>query len=519
MHLVFRINRIFLTHFDEQEAASMRRPVRWFDLITFNIYYLGLTTLSQTNAIIVPLLVQHFIGESQKGAYLGSLRLWSLMVALLSQAVWGMLSDRSTLPGGRRRPFILIGTLGDLVFFSAIGFSAGLAGTGGFWFLTSTSVMLAISSNMAHAAMQGLIPDLVPEKQRGKFSAVKAVLELPVPLILVSFTVGKLVASGNLWGAILMAMGVLVLVLLLTMLVPETRQEKAATPFNIAPILRLFFMASVFTAVILGAGWMVRLTGSLFAGSGSILGLVILQGLAGLAAMVIAIALGVWISVRISIGSEAARRYPSFTWWVVNRLAFLVGVVNLSIFAIYFMQARLGYEQEQAAGPATTLMMVVGIFILLSALPSGWLADRFGRRLLVGVSGITAAAGTLIALSSANLAIIYIGGCLIGAATGLFFTANWALGTDLVPKGEAGRYLGISNLAGAGAGAVGAYIGGPIADYFTVLAPGIPGLGYVVLFAIYGMLFLLSVAALAKVRETGTAEAPGSPLAEPAVAR
>jgi hypothetical protein len=48
---------------------------------------------------------------------------------------------------------------------------------------------------------------------------------------------------------------------------------------------------------------------------------------------------------------------------------------------------------------------------------------------------------------------------------------------------------------------VGAYIGGPIADYFTVHVTSIPGLGYMLLFAIYGMMFLLSVLALRGVRE------------------
>ncbi len=96
--------------------------------------------------------------------------------------------------------------------------------------------------------------------------------------------------------------------------------------------------------------------------------------------------------------------------------------------------------------------------------------------------------------------MIYVGGCLLGMAAGLFFTANWALGTELVPKSEAGRYLGISNLAGAGAGAVGSYIGGPIADFFTVHVPEIPGLGFVALFAVYGLLFLLSVFALAQIK-------------------
>ena len=96
---------------------------------------------------------------------------------------------------------------------------------------------------------------------------------------------------------------------------------------------------------------------------------------------------------------------------------------------------------------------------------------------------------------------IYIGGTLIGASTGIFFTANWALGTSIVPKAEAGRYLGISNLAGAGAGAIGAYIGGPIADYFTANVPNSPGLGYILLFLIYGILFLFSVFAVTRIKD------------------
>jgi MFS family permease len=81
------------------------------------------------------------------------------------------------------------------------------------------------------------------------------------------------------------------------------------------------------------------------------------------------------------------------------------------------------------------------------------------------------------------------------------------LGTEIAPKAEAGRYLGISNLAGAGAGAVGAYIGGPLADFLTARLPGLPGVGYILLFAIYGVMFLLSVVALRGVREPGKAPA------------
>jgi len=72
------------------------------------------------------------------------------------------------------------------------------------------------------------------------------------------------------------------------------------------------------------------------------------------------------------------------------------------------------------------------------------------------------------------------------------------LGTRLVPSAEAGRYLGVSNLAGAGAGMIGTGIGGPVAD---TLNAAYHGLGYFVIFAGYGILFLLSVVSLKGVRD------------------
>jgi len=481
----------------------MNRPIRWYDYISINIYFLGLTFVAQTNGLLLPLLVQQFVGEELKGTYYGTLRLWTLMVALLAQALMGMLSDRSSLRWGRRRPFIFTGTVLDMIFITAIGFSAGMVGIPGFSFLFIMAILLQITSNMAQAAQQGLIPDLVPGSKRGSFSGIKAVFELPLPMLLVAFSVGRLISSGHLWAGILVAMGVLALCMLIAMLVPEQPRKETPPPLDWAPILRLAFMTGIFTALILGVGWAARNLGAWLAEGLQLsqTALIFAMGLVGLVAMLVSVGLGVWLSVRISLGERAARRNSSFTWWVVNRLAYLVGAVNLSTFAVYFIQARLGYVKEKAAGPASIMMMVVGVFILLSALPSGWLADRLGRKFLVAVSGGLAALGTVIALLVPNLAIIYIGGCLIGIATGLFYAANWALGTDIVPKEEAGRYLGISNLAGAGAGAVGAYIGGPIADYFTVHVPQIPGLGYILLFAIYGLLFLFSIVALRGVNQ------------------
>ncbi len=157
---------------------------------------------------------------------------------------------------------------------------------------------------------------------------------------------------------------------------------------------------------------------------------------------------------------------------------------------------------DKAASDLTgTLTAIIGVFIVVTALASGWLADKIGRKALVGWSGVIAAVGSVLLLSTIwlpNLAMLYVAGTIIGLSTGLFMTANWALGTDLVPEAEAGRYLGISNLAGAGSGIIGAGIGGVIADQLNSFKPG---LGYFAIFASYAVLFALSSLTLLGVKK------------------
>ena len=76
----------------------MKRAIRWYDYVTINIYYFALTTRSQVlTPLIIPLLVQQFVGEDSKGTYFGIIRLWALMMAVLTQGLMGLLSDRTML--------------------------------------------------------------------------------------------------------------------------------------------------------------------------------------------------------------------------------------------------------------------------------------------------------------------------------------------------------------------------------------------------------------------------------------
>ena len=479
----------------------MDRPIRWFDYITTNIYFFGQTTLSLTFGLVFPLLIQGFLGEAQQGLMLGNLRLWTLMVALLMQSFWGLLSDRSTHPWGKRKPFILWGTLFDLVFIIGIAFLVTFDGMTGYVLLFILAVLIQVPYNAAQAAAQGLIPDRVPENLRGRFSGVKAILEVPLPVIFVALAIGTIIKNGNIPGGLVFAMWVLILSLGLTLLVPGKRLETAPSPLDWTPLIRLLSMTVVFTFIILGMGKIVGWVGLAVQSLHSTWLTVIGMGIIGLLGMLAAVGFGVWMGIRISLGRDAHQN-RSFIWWVISRLAFLVGIVNLSTFAVYYFQQRLGYQGMTAAGPTARLIQAVGVMIFLSALPSGWLADRFGHKRLLILSGLIATTGTILVLCSTNLNLIYIGGAVIGISAGLFYSVNWALGTMLVPKDQAARYLGISNLAGAGAGAVGAYIGGPIADFITANVTSLPGAGYLLLFTIYACLFLFSAAAILPVKHT-----------------
>jgi len=137
------------------------------------------------------------------------------------------------------------------------------------------------------------------------------------------------------------------------------------------------------------------------------------------------------------------------------------------------------------------------MFLVGSALLGGYLSDRWGRKVLVAAAGLIAAAGTCLLLFSKGMTMVMISGFIIGTGAGTFLATNWALGTDLVPKDQSGRYLGISNLAGAGAGIVGVGISGPLADFFNAVQPG---MGYLVVFAVFAAMFALSSLTLVQVK-------------------
>src|SRR5512139_2952684 len=102
----------------------MKKPMHWYDYITINIYWLGFNIASGSmTPVILPYLVALFVPAAQKNTYLATMRVIGLAVAMLIQPLAGFLSDRNSNPMGRRRPYIIGGTLFSVLFLAIVGVS------------------------------------------------------------------------------------------------------------------------------------------------------------------------------------------------------------------------------------------------------------------------------------------------------------------------------------------------------------------------------------------------------------
>ena len=397
------------------------------DYIVINVYSFALAMVANSLApIILPVLVQGMVPQAWKATYLGFLLFSGLVVAIVAQPVMGAFSDRSTHPWGRRRPFILVGTLLSLLFLAVIALATS------YWILLAGMLLLQLASNTAQGPYQGLIPDLVPEERLGTASGVKTLMEA-AGVIVAAPVAGYLMGRGER----LLALGLLMVLLLTTMLITslgvreKPRKESPDEPF-LTTILGTF--------------------------------------------------------------NIEVQKCPGFLWWLINRFLFLAGLSSLQTFILYFIEDVVGLPDPTAA--AGKLMVVLGLGVALTILSAGYLADRVGQKPLLVAAGLGAALGVfLLPLARGPIGLLAYGG-LIGIPASVFVSASWALAANMVPPEEAGRYLGITNLATAGGSAVGR-LGGPIID---ILNARHAGLGYTVLFAINGLCFLLSTLAILQVQ-------------------
>jgi Na+/melibiose symporter-like transporter len=190
------------------------------------------------------------------------------------------------------------------------------------------------------------------------------------------------------------------------------------------------------------------------------------------------------------------QHYPQYARLVLARLFILTGIYVVQSFAQYFIRDRLGMPNP--AEVTGNLMATIGIAITALVFPAGWLSDRIGRKKLNVFAGGLAAVGIITLIFVKDITSLYAAGGTIGIATGIFVSVNWALATDLIPHEEAGKYMGLSNLATAGAAAI-SRLAGPLIDGVNALQPE-TFLGYPVAFGIAAAITLLGAVLMTRIK-------------------
>jgi MFS family permease len=117
------------------------------------------------------------------------------------------------------------------------------------------------------------------------------------------------------------------------------------------------------------------------------------------------------------------------------------------------------------------LLAALTVALIILAVAGGWLADRFGAKRILAIAGVLTAVGMLLLRIAPTPGLLIVYGSVLGAGIGLFLTASWALSNRLAPSDQAGKFLGLTNLATAGAGAL-SRLEGPLIDMTNNAFPG-----------------------------------------------
>ncbi len=149
---------------------------------------------------------------TDKGKAIGIIGSTVAIVSLVVPLVAGALSDRCFSPWGRRRPFIAVGTAVSLI--ALVSMAIAVTERQYWWFVVSYC-MVALGNNIATAAYSGVIPDLVPEDQRGIASGYMAMMS-QVGTLVGAFAAGFISKASNLaaYAFVIAGVGVFALITL-----------------------------------------------------------------------------------------------------------------------------------------------------------------------------------------------------------------------------------------------------------------------------------------------------------------
>ena len=355
--------------------------------------------------------------------------------ALLTPILVGWLSDRTVTRWGRRRPWMVAGTILNIIGLGLLALS-----TNQLTFIAAYLVV-QLSNNAAGAAYTGVIPDVVRAEDRGRASGLLGTMNQLGTVVGVGLVGLTFKLYGDTRAGLLAGYGVVAVILAITLLITVIAVKE---PVPI-PLPRSRGRVRVgAAAVVCGGAFLVALI-ALFA--------ILLLQLGALLWPVVAVFLAAG-----TVTVLAARQLPAlmaffqafrsndFFWTFATR-----GLVTLGIFSILpFMELYFRdvvRAKDAGAASAFWLLAVIAGAIIPSMI-GGVLSDRTGqRKLFVYVSSAIQAVVVSVLLFGLvrSLTLLYVLGILYGIGYGAYYAVDWALACDVLPNREeaAGRDMAL----------------------------------------------------------------------------
>lgn len=186
-------------------------PIR--ELFRLSLYWLGLSSIFSGLVIILTGRLEFGgLGDpAEAGRTLFLLTVGGAVIAVLVQPTIGSISDYTISRWGRRKPYIFIGSVLDVVFLIGIALSQELVAIAAF------VALLQFSSNFAQGPFQGYVPDLVPAPQVGIASALVGLMQILGNVA--GFIIGGIAVATREYGLGLLALGILELVTMLSVVI------------------------------------------------------------------------------------------------------------------------------------------------------------------------------------------------------------------------------------------------------------------------------------------------------------
>lgn len=389
--------------------------------------------------VLMPSDVLHFVGEADKGRYLGLLGGIGAVMALVLPPLVGSYSDRI----GKRMPLIRLGVGCNVAGLAVMALAAQLlTGMAGFWVYTLGFLLVQFGNNYATAPYSALIPDLVPEEQRGRYSGVLGVLQCGGQLL--GGALFLLVGALHLPGVASYALMALALVLSAWVTlrgVPEPQRTPVTAPQSLVQQLGLEGLRELFA-------------------------------------------------------------HQPFLWVFITRAFFSLGQYSVQPFLHYYVGDVLRQSDKAAETATIALLMLIIVGAVLTTSLGGKLSDRVGRKPIIYLAGTLMALMALALLFAPNLPVAAVIALVFGLGYGAFTSVDWALGSDAMPsKATYARDMAVWHVAFVGPQLV-ETPQGALLDWGNHQGHN---LGYTLVFGLAAAFFALGVLLVRRVPDTRVA--------------